>query len=70
MTEEKGDLLGFLRNWRTPGELKNRFGIQNPEAYFSQMEAEGYGMKKEKREVGLFQVLCYKWDGTWKKIVK
>ena len=64
MMREKGDVLGFLRNWRTPGELKTCLGVQEPEAYILQLEAEGYGIKSETKEMGLFQVICYRWDGT------
>lgn len=65
-TEKKADILNFLRNWRTLGELKSRFGIGNPEAYVSELVAAGYGIRQEKREVGLFRVPCFKWNGTLK----
>lgn len=68
MTANKDEVLGLLRNWRTPGELKSRLGIPNPEACLTQLLNEGYGIKKEKREVGMFHVLCYRWDGTRKMV--
>lgn len=64
MTANKDEVLGLLRNWRTPGELKSRLGILDPEAYLTLLMEEGYGIKTAKREVGMFRVLCYKWDGT------
>lgn len=57
--------MRFLRNWHTPDELR-RFGIENPKAYVAELVSAGYGIKNEKREVGMFHVSCYKWDGTRK----
>ncbi|MCM1168571.1 MAG: hypothetical protein NC048_02610 [Bacteroides sp.] len=61
------DVLRYLRYWRTPAEIKSRFGIRNPEAYMAQLQADGYGIMKEKRELGVLMVPCFRWNGQWKR---
>ncbi len=64
------DILKFLRSWHMAGEIKSHFGIKDPEAYISELVADGYEIQKEKRAYGMFQVMHYKWSGIWKKVQK
>ena len=64
MKGSKEELLKFLRNWRTAGELRGAFGIDNPESYVAELAADGYEIKTCQREMGQFSVLCYRWTGV------
>ncbi|MDE6493093.1 MAG: hypothetical protein K2O66_03780 [Bacteroidales bacterium] len=63
MKASKEELLKFLRNWRTAGELRGAFGLEKPEAYMAELAADGYDIKMEMRELGQFRVASYRWTG-------